>query len=141
MTRHSQSFLLAAAFVGALFSVSAQAAKSDLTTCEAFLKRACSSSEKAGFERGLKPVHSKQVLTVSGCDSFLGRTCSATEQRYYERGLKTQVVKEQLACNCDGFLGRACSSNESLAYSRGLGHRTELASNCKYSGSTLALND
>lgn len=140
MKFHTKSLLLMATVAGSLFMASAQAAQSNLTTCEAFLKRTCSTSEQAGFDRGFKSVRSKQMLTASNCDSFLGRTCSSNEQQYYQRGMRAHVVKDQLACNCDSFLHRSCSRTEALSYSQGVAGRTDVASNCKLSGSTLALN-
>jgi hypothetical protein len=128
MTRFTTPlFLLVTLYAGA---VSASSVAAGPSSCDDFLKRACTRQEQASFNQGTKkPAISARASQARDCDSFLKRSCSKQEQAHFAQGMKPLNARPMtLARSCDSFLKRACSSQEKRGFAKGMKAQLALAS-------------
>lgn len=126
MTRFAAPLILLASLYAGAVSASSLAASS----CDDFLKRACTKQEQASFDKGTKkPAIAAQARQARDCDSFFKRACSKQEQAHFAKGMKPLNARPtNFASSCDSFLKRTCSKQEKLSYSKGLKSKLALAS-------------
>lgn len=129
MSRLAASLLL----LGTLYAgaVSAVSPATTAPSCDAFLKRACTQHEQAGFDKGTQyPATTTRAGAPRDCDSLLGRTCSKQERAHFAKGVKPAHVRPaNLAHSCDSFLKRPCNTQEKLGFAKGTRTPLALASN------------
>ena len=129
MSRLAASLL----FLGTLYAgaVSAASPAAVPSSCDAFLKRACTQHEQAGFDKGAKrPALTARAGAPRDCDSLLGRTCSKQERAHFAKGVKPAHARPaNLAHSCDNFLKRPCNKQEKLGFAKGSRAPLALASN------------
>ncbi len=129
MSRLATSLL----FLGTLYAgaVSAVSPAATPLSCDAFLKRACTQHERAGFEKGTQtPAITARAGAPRDCDSLLGRTCSKQERAHFAKGVKPAHARPvNLAHSCDTFLKRPCNRQEKLGFDKGTRVPLALASN------------
>lgn len=125
MTRLAASLL----FLGTLYAGAVSAATP--LSCDAFLKRACTQHEQAGFEKSSQnQATTARAGAPRDCDSLLGRTCSKQERAHFAKGVKPAHARPaNLAHSCDNFLKRPCNNQEQLGFAKGTRAPLALASN------------
>lgn len=126
MTRFATPLILLVSLYAGAVSASSLAASS----CDDFLKRACTKQEQASFDKGTKkPAITAQARQARDCDSFLKRTCSKQEQAHFAKSMKPLNARPtNFASSCDSFLERTCSKQEKLSFAKGMKTKLDLAS-------------
>jgi hypothetical protein len=126
MTRFATPLILLVSLYAGAVSASSLAASS----CDDFLKRACTKQEQASFDKGTKkPAITARASQARDCDSFLKRACSKQEQAHFAKGMKPLNARPtNFASSCDSFLERTCSKQEKLSFAKGMKSKLALAS-------------